>query len=408
MVDSTGGNGENGENGQNTVSFRVHKDDLSEAVAWVARSLPTKNTQPVLRAVVITADDNGLELAGFDYEVSSRVRIGAEVDQPGRVAVAGKLLAEIVSNMPAKPVELTTDASKMKLRCGAARFELPLMSLDDYPQLPTLPEVTGTLSPSALTDAVTQVAAAAGRDDTLPMLTGIHMEVHGNHLKLTATDRFRLALRSLEWEPVSPEVEAKLLIPAKTLLDTARTLDTSIDNPVEIAVGGVDNIGGEGLFGVHTGNRETTTRMLDADFPNVAPLLPKFHTSIATVEVAPLLESIRRVSLVADRNAQIRLHFSEGELALFASGADSGEAQETIPAAFTGADELLIAFNAGYLRDGLSVIKQDRVMFGFTEASRPAIIIPAPEELPEANADGTFPTPETNFTYLLMPVRLPG
>lgn len=394
--------------GDTAVSFRVHKDDLAEAVGWVARSLPTKNTQPVLRAVVITADDNGLEFAGFDYEVSTRVRIGAEVDEPGRFAVAGKLLADIVSNMPAKPVEVTTDQSKMKLNCGSAHFELPLMSLDDYPQLPTLPEVTGKISPAALTGAVTQVAAAAGRDDTLPMLTGTYMEVQGSSLKLTATDRFRLAVRSLEWEPVAPDVEAKLLIPAKTLLDTSRTLDTQIDEPVEIAVGGAGNIGGDGLFGMHTGNRETTTRMLDADFPNVAPLLPKTHTSIATVEIAPLLESIRRVSLVADRNAQIRLHFREGELSLHASGADSGEAQETIPAAFGGADELLIAFNAGYLRDGLSVIGTDRVMFGFTEASRPAIMIPEPDELPEVNVDGSFPTPVTHFTYLLMPVRLPG
>lgn len=392
----------------NAVSFRVNKEDLSDAVAWVARSLPTKNTQPVLRAVVITADDNGLEFAGFDYEVSSRVRIGAEVDQPGRIAVAGKLLADIVSNLPAKPVEVTTEGNKMKLKGGSAKFELPLMSLDDYPQLPELPEVTGEIAPAALTAAVTQVASAAGRDDTLPMLTGIHMEIAGNHLKLTATDRFRLALRSLEWQPAGADTEAKLLIPAKTLLDNARTLDTHIDEPVQIAVGGTGNVGAEGLFGLRTGNRETTTRMLDADFPNVAPLLPKAHTSIATVEVAPLVESIRRVSLVADRNAQIRLHFREGELALHASGADSGEAQETLPAAFTGADELLIAFNAGYLRDGLSVIGTDRVMFGFTEASRPAIMIPEPEELPEANADGTFPTPDTFFTYLLMPVRLPG
>lgn len=395
-------------NGDNNVSFRVERDDLSDAAAWVARSLPTKNTQPVLRAVVITADDNGLEFAGFDYEVSTRVRIGAEVANPGRVAVAGKLLADIVANMPNKPVEVTTDGQKMVLQGASARFELPLMSLDDYPQLPSLPEVTGSISPAALTGAVTQVAAAAGRDDTLPMLTGIHVEIDGENVKLTATDRFRLAQRHLQWDPASPNVNADLLIPAKTLLDNARTLDTSIDEPVEIAVGAEDNIGGEGLFGLHMGNRETTTRMLDADFPNVAPLLPKAHTSIASVEVAPLMESIRRVSLVADRNAQLRLHFKDGELTLFSSGADSGAAEETIPAAFTGADELLIAFNAGYLREGLSVIGTNRVVFGFTEPSRPAIMIPEPDELPEADESGSFPTPDTHFTYLLMPVRLPG
>lgn len=391
-----------------TVSFRVHKDDLSDAVAWVARSLPTKNTQPILRAVVITADDSGLEFAGFDYEVSSRVRIAAEVSQPGRVAVAGKLLADIVANMPAKPVEVSTDGSTMVLQGGSARFELPLMPLDDYPQLPTLPEVTGRISPSAFVGAVTQVAAAAGRDDTLPMLTGIHIEIAGGELQLTATDRFRLAIRRIGWEPESDDVEAKLLVPAKTLLDNARTLDTHLDDPVEIAVGASGSIGGDGLFGLHSGNRETTTRMLDADFPNIQPLLPKAHTSVASVEIAPLLEAIRRVSLVADRNAQVRMHFREGELTLFASGADSGEASETIDAAFTGSDELLIAFNAGYLKDGLSVIPTDRVVFGFTEASRPAIMIPEPEQLPEASDDGTFATPASDFTYLLMPVRLPG
>ena len=392
----------------NNVSFRVHKDDLSDAVAWVARNLPTKNTQPVLRAVVITADDTGLELAGFDYEVSTRVRISAEVAEPGRVAVAGKLMADIVSNMPAKPVEVSVDNSRLLLQGGSARFELPLMPLDDYPVLPELPEVTGTLDTSTFVNAVTQVASAAGRDDTLPMLTGIHVEIDGENVTLTATDRFRLAQRHLTWEPTSPDVKADLLVPAKTLLDNARTLDTSIDDPVELAAGTADNIGGDGLFGLHTGNRETTTRMLDADFPNVAPLLPKSHTAIASVEVAPLLESIRRVSLVADRNAQLRMHFKPGEVSLYASGADSGEATESLQCAFTGADELLIAFNSGYLRDGLSVIPTKRVVFGFTEASRPAIMIPEPEEMPEAGADGTFETPATDFTYLLMPVRLPG
>ncbi|WKK60606.1 DNA polymerase III subunit beta [Corynebacterium sp. P3-F1] len=392
----------------NNVSFRVHKDDLSDAVAWVARNLPTKNTQPVLRAVVITADDNGLELAGFDYEVSTRVRVSAEVSEPGRVAVAGKLMADIVSNMPAKPVEVLVDNSRLLLQGGSARFELPLMPLDDYPQLPTLPEVTGTLDTSTFVNAVTQVASAAGRDDTLPMLTGVHMEISGNQVKLAATDRFRLALRSLEWEPVSGNVEAKLLIPAKTLLDNARTLDTHLEEPVEIAVGNDENVGGDGLFGLHSGNRETTTRMLDAEFPNIAPLLPKTHTSMASVEIAPLVEAIRRVSLVADRNAQLRMHFQQGEVTLYASGADSGEASESLQCAFTGADELLIAFNSGYLRDGLSVIPTNRVVFGFTEASRPAIMIPEPDEMPEAGADGTFQTPATDFTYLLMPVRLPG
>lgn len=395
------------------VSFRVAKDDLANAVAWVARSLPSKVTQPVLRAMVITADDNGLEFAGFDYEVSTRVRVSAEVVEPGRIAVAGKLIAEITNTLPNKPVDLKVEGTKLLIHCGSSRFELPLIPLDDYPQLPELPELTGTIDPQLFTEAITQVATAAGKDDTLPMLTGVHVEIEGAQVQLAATDRFRLALRTFEWNPVTPEVTANLLIPAKTLQENARTLDQNQATPVEIAVGQGEQIGREGLFGVHTDNRETTTRMLDADFPNIHPLLPKTHTSMGLVPISPLQEAIRRVSLVTERNAQIRMQFTPGELILSAGGTDSGHAEESIPCTFVGREELIIAFNPGYLKDGLAVVNTENVVFGFTEPSRSAILLPEPDEfkdngMPEPEPDGNFPTPPTDFTYLLMPVRLPG
>ncbi|MBC3186480.1 DNA polymerase III subunit beta [Corynebacterium sp. zg-331] len=389
------------------VSFRVAKDDLGDAVAWVARNLPTKPTQPVLRSLVIHAHEDGLELAGFDYEISTRVRLSAEVTTPGRIAVAGKLIAEIVGSLPNKQVEVTVEGSKVLMTCGQARFELPLIPLDDYPQLPALPEVTGTIDPRLFTEAVTQVAAAAGKDDTVPMLTGVNMKATGKNMTLTATDRFRLALRNLEWNPTSEDVEVNLLIPAKTLLDNARTLDPQRVDPIDFAVGTGDQVGREGLFGIHTDNRETTTRLLDAEFPNVQPLLPKSHAFLALVEIAPLQEAIRRVSLVTDRNAQIRMQFSQGQVILSAGGNDSGHAEEAVSCDFQGGEELLIAFNPGYLKDGLAVVNTQRVLFGFTDPSRPAIMIPEPEEMPQRNEEGVFPTPETHFTYLLMPVRLP-
>ncbi|MBI8989737.1 DNA polymerase III subunit beta [Corynebacterium meridianum] len=389
-----------------SVSFRVSKDDLAGAVAWVARSLPSKPTQPVLRGMLITADDDGLELAGYDYEVSTQVRIPAEVTEMGRVAVAGKLIADITATLPNKPVEFELNGSTVQVKCGSSRFELPSIPLDDYPQLPTLPETTGTINPKLFTEAVTQVATAAGRDDTLPMLTGVHMEINGPELLLVATDRFRMAVRTLGWNSADPEATAKLLIPAKTLLDNARTLDGANDD-IEIAVGAGADIGSEGLFGVHADARRTTTRLLDAQFPNFRPLLPKNHKALASVEIAPLIDAIRRVALVADRNAQIRMEFSEGQVILSAGGSDAGHAEEILPCAFTG-EPLLTAFNAGYLKDGLAVVRTERVVFGFTDPSRPAILIPEPADLPEADEDGTFTTPDTDFTYLLMPVRLPG
>ncbi|MCS4490452.1 DNA polymerase III subunit beta [Corynebacterium sp. ES2794-CONJ1] len=392
----------------NVVSFEVEKNDLSSAVSWVARNLPSRPTQPVLRAMLITADDEGLEVAGFDYEVSTKVRIPAQVVDKGRIAVAGKLLADIISTLPTKPVNIYVKGSTVQLECGSSRFELPLIPLDDYPTLPTLPQATGAIDPRLFVDAVTQVAVAAGRDDTLPMLTGVDMEISGEEVTLTATDRFRLALRRFQWAPQSPEATAKLLIPAKNLQENARTLDSNSSEPVEIAVGTGDAIGAEGLFGIHVDNRQTTTRLLDAVFPNVGPLLPKEHRSMASVNISDLQDAIRRVSLVAERSAQIRMQFSRGELILSAGGTDSGHAEESLPCSYSSDEELIIAFNPAYLRDGLSVIRSARVVFGFTESSRPAILIPEPENMPEANEEGMFPTPETDFTYLLMPVRLPG
>ena len=251
------------------------------------------------------------------------------------------------------------------------------------------------------------MAIAAGRDETLPMLTGVHMDINGDTMLLAATDRFRLAVRTFDWEATNKSATAKLLIPAKTLLDNARSIDSQVGNDLHIAVGVGEQLGREGLFGLQSDARQTTTRMLDAEFPNFQPLLPKTHESMAVVQISPLQDAIRRVSVVADRNSQITMQFSDGELVLSAGGSEAGHAEENLPCAFFG-NPLTIAFNTGYLKDGLSVIHTENVMFGFTQPSRPAILIPEPETVPEADDNGVFATPQTNLTYLLMPVRLPG
>ena len=391
----------------NGVSFRVAKDDLSAALSWVARSLASKPTQPILRGVMMTADDDGLLLAGFDYEVSTRVRISAEVLEPGQVLVAGKLANDIIGSLPHKDVAISVDGTKVHVTCGQSNFELPAMTIEDYPELPALPEETGHIDPHVFTAAIGQVASAAGKDDSMPMLTGIKMEVKGDNVVLAATDRFRLAVREFTWEPSSPDVDAEILIPARTLADSARTLDTRLNDPIQLAMGAAQDVGKDGLLGIVSENRQTTTRLIDADFPKFRPLLPKSHSSMAIVEIAPLLDAIRRVSLVAERNAQVKLEFSEDQLILSAGGSEAGTAEETLPAQFAG-EPLLIAFNANYLKEGLASIDTKNVVFGFTQPSRPAILIPEPETMPEQDSDGQFPTPSTYFTYLLMPVRLPG
>ncbi|AZA10343.1 DNA polymerase III subunit beta [Corynebacterium gerontici] len=389
------------------VSFRVGKDELAGAVSWVARNLPSKPTQPMLRAMLINATDDGLELAGYDYEVSTKVHAQADIEHSGTVAVAGRLLAEIVASLPNKTIEMKSEGNTLEVTCGTSRFELPLISLDEYPPMPKLPEVTGEFSPELFERAISQVSSAAGSDDTLPMLTGIHMEIDGENVTLTATDRFRLAQRRLRWLPQVENAKAKLLIPAKNLSDHAHTLTVSGDEQVEIAVGTGEQIGAEGLFGLHYGNRQTTMRMLDADFPNVAPLLPKAHTGLARVNINQLVAAIKRVTLV-DRGAQLRLQFGQGQLILSAGASDAGHAEEAIACDYEGEDDFIIAFNARYLQTGLNSLGSENVVFGFNEPSRPAILVPEPEQMPQRGEDGAFPTPAADYTYLLMPVRLPG
>lgn len=394
---------------QTEVRIRAAKDDLAGAVSWVARNLPARPTQPILRGMIFLADDNGLQLAGYDYEVSTQIRISAEVDEPGRFAVNGKLVSDIVSKLPNKQVEMHFDGTKVIVRCGSSRFELPSLTLEDYPQLPEAPAATGTVDAALLAEAIGQVALAAGKDESLPMLTGIRMETEGNEVTLAATDRFRLAVRSFEWEQI-PEGETKLLIPAKTFAETARTLDTTSSEPVTLAFGdGSDDreVGSEGMLAILADPRRTTTRLLDAEFPKFRPLLPKQHSSMAVARVDQLQDAIRRVSLMADHGAQIRMDFSDGQVVLSAHGDEVGHAEETVTCNFYG-EPLLIAFNPQYLLEGLSAVRSHRVLLGFTQPSRPAILIPEPEDIPELGEDGFYPTPETDFTYLLMPVRLPG
>ncbi|MEU7629980.1 DNA polymerase III subunit beta [Nocardia sp. NPDC049220] len=389
-----------------SMKFRVAREDFAESVAWVARSLPSRPPVPVLGGVLLVAGEDGLTVSGFDYEVSAQMRVAAEVAGPGEVLVSGRLLADITKALSNKPVDVSVDGTRVLISCGSAKFSLPTMPVEDYPQLPEVPQQTGELSVDVFAEAVGQVAVAAGRDDTLPMLTGIRVEIEGSQVVLAATDRFRLAVRHIEWQPTRADVATAVLIPAKTLSEAAKTLGPS-DAPVQLSLGTGTGAGADGLLGIVNAGRRTTTRLLDAEFPKFRQLLPKEHTSIATLAVAALTEAIKRVALVAERGAQVRLEFSADGLLLSAGGDDAGRAEEWLEADFRG-ESLTIAFNPGYLIDGLSALRVDRVTFGFTTPSRPAVLLPASDKEPEVLDSGAFAALSSPYTYLLMPVRLPG
>ena len=376
------------------MKIRVERDGLADAVAWVARSLPARPPVPVLGGVLLDAtSEDALTISGFDYEVSAQVSTQAEIDTTGRTLVSGRLLADITKALPNRPVEMTVDGSRVTITCGSSRFSLPTMPVEDYPELPRMPEHVGTIPGEVFSETVAQVAVAAGKDDTLPMLTGVRIEIGSEKLTMVATDRFRLAMREFAWEPGTSQVEdTAVLVPAKSLSESAKTLGGA-GNKVELSLAS-----GDGLLGLSGSSRRSTTRLLDAEFPKYRQLLPSESPITAIVDVAPLSEAIKRVSLVAERGSQVRLEFSDGGLRLTAGGDDEGSAEEELPVEFAGDESLTIAFNPTYLIDGLAALKAERAQMLFTTSNRPAVLKPVGD-------DGEV---VEGYLYLLMPVRLPG
>ena len=378
----------------------LERDVLAEAVAWTARALPARPTIPVLAGIRLAAAEE-LVLSSFDYDVSAQATVPVSTEEAGSALVSGRLLAEISKSLPAKPVHITAEDGRAILTCGSATFTLLTMPEDEYPALPEMPPAAGTIGSDAFATAVSQSATAAGRDDTLPALTGVRIEIEGDTLTLVSTDRYRLAIRELRWQPAHPDLTAAMLVPAKALADTARSLTNGAQVSIALALPGAEGSGsggsgGDGMIGFEGAGRRTTTRLLSGEFPRYQSLLPKTVNAAAELAVSVLSESVKRVALVAERNTPVRLTFSAGQLMLEAGTGDEAQAEETIEADFSG-DDLSIAFNPQYLLDGLAAIDSDTVRIAFTEPGKPALFTgkPGPDGNPE-------------FRYLLMPIRLGG
>ena len=375
------------------MKLRVERDVLAESVAWAARTLPSRPSLPVLAGLVLTAGEDGLTLSSFDYEVSGRVEVAADVASAGTTLVSGRLLADIARSLPPQPVQIETEGTRLSITCGRSSFTLPTLPVEDYPQLPVMPTASGTVPGSIFAAAVAQVAIAAGRDDTLPTLTGIRMEIEGPNIVLAATDRYRLAVREFIWTPQSSSVSSTALVPARTLADTAKSLADAEAVVIALASGGA----GEGLIGFEGHGRRTTTRLLDGEFPKYRSLLPSESAAVATIDTAALIDAVKRVALVAERNTPVRLAFEASELTLRAGAGDDAQAVEVLESSLDG-DEIDIAFNPSYLLDGLAAVGSAVTRFSFTQATRPAV-------LTGVDDDGVA---SDDYKYLLMPVRLTG
>ena len=375
------------------MKFRLERDVLADAVAWAARTLPNRPTVPVLAGLRVDAADGEVTFSSFDYEVSGRVSVPAEVADPGTVLVSGRLLADIARALPDRPVDVTADSGKVGITCGNARFSLLLLPLEEYPALPDQPEASGTVDGALFAEAVGQVAIAAGKDDMLPTLTGVRVEIEGEKVTLAATDRYRLAVRDFTWKPTRPDVSARALVPARTLLDAAKTLG---GGEVTLALAGTDQ---DSLIGLSGAGRKTTSRLIDGEWvPNYERLFPADPTTVARVEMSALMESARRVALVAERNTPIHLAFGDEQVVLEAGSGDDAQASEALAASVDG-PAIRTGFNPHYLQDGLAAIDSPFVCLSFTDPKKAAVL---------QGADSIEAEPNTAYRYLAMPVRVSG
>ncbi|HEY3503282.1 MAG TPA: DNA polymerase III subunit beta [Actinocatenispora sp.] len=374
------------------MKFRVERDALADAVAWTAKSLPNRPPVPVLAGVMLEVGDGRLTVSGFDYEVSSQVQVDVQADADGTVLVSGRLLAEITRALPAKPVDVATEGSRVEITCGSARFTLPTMPVEDYPTLPEMPRSAGRIDAALFATAVAQVAVAAGRDETLPMITGVKVELERNTLTLLATDRYRAAMRELEWQPDEADTSLSALVPARTLSETARALGP-LGGSVGVALSAAG--AGEGMIGFTGGERRTTSRLLEGEnYPPLRSIFPPEFVADARVPAAALAEVVKRVALVAERNNPVRLSFSTDGLVVEAGATEDARASEALECEYSG-DEMTTAFNPQYLLDGLGQLGRPIAKLSFVDPMKPAVISGSTE-------DGDD---DTSYRYLIMPVR---
>ena len=374
------------------MHIRVERDALAQAVTWAARTLPSRPSMPVLSGVMLIADQDSLTLSSFDYEVSARVQLNVDVIEIGKVLVSGRLLADITKALPAAPVVLKLEGNRVLIECGRSSFTLPTLPVEDYPALPDMPTTAGSVDGDVFSEAVAQVAIAAGKDDTIPVLTGIRVEIDGSHVTLAATDRYRLAVRTFPWSPTKTSIELNTLVPARILADAAKGMGSA--QAVELAIAP----DGEKLIGFEAEGMRTTTRLLDGEFPKYRSLLPNESSTTAIVDTTELVNAVKRVALVAERNTPIRMHFAHGEINMRAGSGDDAQANEVLEVDVDG-DPIEIAFNPGYLLDGLHAIDAPKARFSFTLATKPVVITGMTNNNNDTEAD---------YRYLLMPVRLTG
>ena len=377
------------------MRFQANRDVFSEAVSFAVKLLPQRTTLPILSGVLIEATATGLILSSFDYEVSAQTEIAAEVEEVGRVLVSGRLLAEIASRMPNAPVSFVTKDSRITVSCGTASFTLLSMPVEEYPSIPVVSGQAGLVPAEDFAAAVAQVAVAASRDDVTPVITGVQLQVSENSLSLVATDRYRVAVREIDWDPGTMVATEAItaLVPARTLQEVGKTFGHS--GTISVAITNTDD---RELIAFTADKKTVTSLLIKGNYPPVRRLFPDQVDNYAVMNTAELIEATRRVALVLEREAALRFTFTTEGLTLEAVGSEQAQAKESVDAILSGV-ETVVSLKPQFLLDGLTAVHSEFVRISFTKTENPnkpgPVLITSQSSRDQAGAD--------SYRYLLQP-----
>jgi DNA polymerase III subunit beta len=365
------------------MKIAATKQSLLDALLVVSRAVSARAALQALSGILITLDGEA-RLRATDMELGLDVALDGEVEGTGAVVLPGRLLVEVARSLPDGPVSLTLREAErdVEITAGSSKFHLRTLPADDFPRFPESEGDPVELPATALRDTINRVARAASRDEARPVLTGVLVTAEGEELTMVATDSYRLAVKRTKLEsPVGERLEAN--VPARALRELARLIESAEDESLRVWL-----TRNQALFRV--GGVALSSRLIDGQFPNHSQLLPDSYEHEVKLPRAELLEVTRRVSQLAQRNAALRLSFSEGELVVSAETPDLGDAREALPAPYSG--ELLeIGFNPEFVRDGLESIDSDEVLMKLISPLRPGLLEPSDSD---------------DFSYLVMPIRL--
>jgi len=374
------------------MEFTVDKVAFADSVAWAARVLPSRPATPILSGIKIEATtENTIKISAFDYEVSAREVISGDVEDAGEVLVAGKLLADIVRSLPGANVSCRTNGGRLDIRSGNAHYSLQEMPLTDYPKLPPIPESIGSIESDDFKNSIQKVAfAAANREEANPVFTGVKFAFDANQVNMVATDKVRLAKFDLPWQGAEVTAATPVVVKGRVVQDVARSL---LPEEPKVDIGlAID--GGLNVISFTSGNRVTTSQLIDGGYPNVMGLFADSYPIKVSVAKDALMNALKRVALVSDR--EVMLQFREGEVELVAGQGEEANAAEIIPCQLDGED-ITIALRPAFLLDGLSVVEEDFAALNLTHPIKPV------EMRGQASIEGEG---SDQFRYLFVPIRL--